>query len=134
MPLTLQSLNNIRSLRALARRFTADELDEMLQKLRFVIEERREAARLLQQQSATRDEKIHRWLALMQADGIRPEDIFGRNISPVPGIPIKRKPRPAKYRFRDINGKTKTWTGQGRTPKMILRALQEGKSLDDFLI
>ena len=46
----------------------------------------------------------------------------------------KRQPRPAKYKFTDVNGETKTWTGQGRTPKPIAQALAEGKSLDDFLI
>ncbi len=43
--------------------------------------------------------------------------------------------RPAKYSYVDENGETKTWTGQGRTPAVIKKAMDEqGKSLDDFLI
>ena len=35
----------------------------------------------------------------------------------------------------DENGETKTWTGQGRTPAVIKKAIEdEGKSLDDFLL
>uniref|UniRef100_UPI003977E581 H-NS family nucleoid-associated regulatory protein n=1 Tax=Salmonella TaxID=590 RepID=UPI003977E581 len=38
------------------------------------------------------------------------------------------------YSFTDENGETKTWTGQGRTPKALAEQIAAGKSLDDFLI
>lgn len=69
----------------------------------------------------------------MQADGIDPEELL--SMTPASSRVVKkRQPRPAKYRFTDFNGETKTWTGQGRTPKPIVQALAAGKSLDDFLI
>lgn len=46
----------------------------------------------------------------------------------------KRKPRPAKYKYIDTNGVKKTWTGQGRTPLVIQKALDEGKKLLDFAL
>ncbi|WP_312123587.1 H-NS family nucleoid-associated regulatory protein, partial [Pantoea vagans] len=46
----------------------------------------------------------------------------------------KRAPRPAKYSYTDENGEQKSWTGQGRTPAAIKKALDSGKSLDSFLI
>lgn len=46
----------------------------------------------------------------------------------------KRAPRPAKYQYTDENGEKKSWTGQGRTPSPIKKALDAGGSLDDFLI
>ena len=47
----------------------------------------------------------------------------------------KRAARPAKYSYVDENGETKTWTGQGRTPAVIKKAMDEqGKTLDDFLL
>lgn len=70
----------------------------------------------------------------MKADGINPEELLGNNSAAAPRAGKKRQPRPAKYKFTDVNGETKTWTGQGRTPKPIAQALAEGKSLDDFLI
>ncbi|WP_313685399.1 H-NS family nucleoid-associated regulatory protein, partial [Pantoea sp.] len=41
---------------------------------------------------------------------------------------------PAKYSYTDENGEEKSWTGQGRTPAAIKKALDAGKSLDSFLI
>ena len=52
MSLMLQKLNNIRSLRAMSREFSIDVLEEMLEKLRVVTEEKRsEQHSTLQQQA-----------------------------------------------------------------------------------
>lgn len=129
----LKNLNNIRSLRAMAREFSVDVLEDMLEKFRVVTKERRDEEEQLQRQRAEQQEKINTFLALMQADGINPEELL--SMTPATARSVKkRQPRPAKYRFTDLNGETKTWTGQGRTPKPIAQALAAGKSLDDFLI
>ena len=129
----LKNLNNIRSLRAMAREFSVDVLEDMLEKFRVVTKERRDEEEQLQRQRAEQQEKINTLLALMQADGINPEELL--SMTPATARSVKkRQPRPAKYRFIDLNGETKTWTGQGRTPKPIAQALAAGKSLDDFLI
>ena len=142
MSVMLQSLNNIRTLRAMAREFSIDVLEEMLEKFRVVTKERREEEEQQQDggiaeaipQDGGRQEKISTWLELMKADGINPEELLGNSSAAAPRAGKKRQPRPAKYKFTDVNGETKTWTGQGRTPKPIAQALAEGKSLDDFLI
>lgn len=129
----LKNLNNIRSLRAMARQFSVDVLEDMLEKFRVVTKERRDEEEQLQRQRAEQQAKINALLAQMQADGISPEELL--SITPATARSVKkRQPRPAKYRFIDLNGETKTWTGQGRTPKPIAQALAAGKSLDDFLI
>ena len=46
----------------------------------------------------------------------------------------KRAPRPAKYKYTDVDGSEKTWTGQGRTPVVIRDAIANGKTLEDFAI
>ncbi|MGA4623225.1 DNA-binding protein StpA [Citrobacter meridianamericanus] len=129
----LKNLNNIRSLRAMAREFSVEVLEDMLEKFRVVTKERRDEEEQLQRQRAEQQEKINTLLALMQADGINPEELLSITSGTARSVK-KRQPRPAKYRFTDINGETKTWTGQGRTPKPIAEALATGKSLDDFLI
>ena len=129
----LKNLNNIRSLRAMAREFSVDVLEDMLEKFRVVTKERRDEEEQLQRQRAEQQEKINTLLALMQADGINPEELLSMTPATA-GSVKKRQPRPAKYRFTDLNGETKTWTGQGRTPNPIAQALAAGKSLDDFLI
>ena len=129
----LKNLNNIRSLRAMAREFPVDVLEDMLEKFRVVTKERRDEEEQLQRQRAEQQEKINTLLALMKADGIEPEELLSMTTVKSRAVK-KRQPRPAKYRFTDLNGEVKTWTGQGRTPKPIAQALAAGKSLDDFLI
>lgn len=46
----------------------------------------------------------------------------------------KHTARPAKYKYIDDDGSEKTWTGQGRTPKPIAIALENGKTLEYFEI
>ena len=138
MSVMLQSLNNIRTLRAMAREFSIDVLEEMLEKFRDTGGAddvgKGEEEEQQQRELAERQEKISTWLELMKADGINPEELLGNSSAAAPRAGKKRQPRPAKYKFTDVNGETKTWTGQGRTPKPIAQALAEGKSLDDFLI
>lgn len=129
----LKNLNNIRSLRVMARELSVEVLEDMLEKLRVVTKERRDEEEQLRRQRAEQQEKINTLLAMMRADGIDPEELLSASVAPSRSVK-KRQPRPAKYRFTDINGETKTWTGQGRTPKPIAQALAAGKSLDDFLI
>lgn len=131
MSLMLQKLNNIRSLRAMTREFSIDALDDMLEKLRIVTEEKRTQQQADHAQKAEYQEKISTWLELMIADGITPDELLGQKRSP--GTKARR-PRPAKYRFIDFNGLEKTWTGQGRMPKPIARAISAGKTLESFLI
>jgi len=129
----LQKMNNIRSLRAMARDFSIDVLEEMLEKVRIVTEEKRNEVQVMSQQQAEQQEKINTWLELMQADGISPAELADMKAASI-SAPKKRATRPAKYQFTDFNGEVKTWTGQGRTPKPIAQALANGKSLNDFLI
>ena len=134
MSLTLQNLNNIRTLRAMARELSLDVLEEMLEKVRIVAEEKRSEQEEFEQQRAEQQDKINALLEQMKADGISPSDLLGSQLAQTGNPAKKRKAREAKYRFIDVNGEEKTWTGQGRTPKPIASALAEGKTLDDFLI
>ena len=76
MSVMLQSLNNIRTLRAMAREFSIDVLEEMLEKFRVVTKERREEEEQQQRELAERQEKISTWLELMKADGINPKSYW----------------------------------------------------------
>ncbi|MEC6164632.1 MULTISPECIES: DNA-binding protein StpA [Klebsiella] len=133
MSLLLEKLNNIRSLRAMSREFSIDVLEDMLAKLRTVTEEKRAEEQAAQAQRAEHQEKLNTWLELMIADGITPEQLVGHNSASSKGNK-KRQPRPPKYRFTDHTGAEKTWTGQGRMPKPLAKAMAEGKSLDSFLM
>ena len=76
MSLMLKNLNNIRTLRSMARGFPIEVLEDMLEKFRVVTKERRDEEEKLQRQRAEQQEKINTLLALMQADGINPEELL----------------------------------------------------------
>jgi len=133
MSVMLHKLNNIRTLRAMAREFSIDVLEEMLEKFRIVTEEKRSEEESLRENMAEKQEKINSLLELMKAEGISPDELLGDTAAPA-AAGKKRAARPAKYRFTDLNGEQKSWTGQGRMPKPLAQAIANGKSLDDFLI
>jgi len=129
----IKVLLNIRSLKAAARDLTLEQLEEGLSKLTAVVDELRAQKEGEQKQREERARKISEYMALMQADGI---DISELVSGPVEvQATSKRAPRPAKYSYQDDNGEQRTWTGQGRQPVVIRRAIEEqGKTLEDFLI
>jgi DNA-binding protein StpA len=118
----------------MARDYSLEVLEDMLEKLRIITEEKRSEQAEFEQQRAEQQQKISALLEQMKADGISAEDLLGSEVGGGGAQPKKRKERAAKYRFTDADGTEKTWTGQGRTPKPISIALENGKSLDDFLI
>ncbi|MEH0875919.1 H-NS family nucleoid-associated regulatory protein [Pectobacterium cacticida] len=130
---TLKLLNNIRTLRAQARETDLATLEEMLEKLTVIVEERREEETKVQQEQAERQAKIEALRAQLLEDGIDPAELLG-SVSTTKSAKSKRAPRPAKYKYVDENGNEKLWTGQGRTPKAIAAALENGKTLGDFEI
>ena len=132
---TLKILNNIRTLRAQARECSLETLEEMLEKLEAVVNERREEENQVQAEIKEKTRKLQQYREMLIADGIDPNELLqtmtsNKNI----GKP-KRATRPAKYKYIDENGDYKTWTGQGRTPAIIKNAiLEKGKNLEDFLL
>ncbi|MBG5948639.1 MULTISPECIES: histone-like nucleoid-structuring protein H-NS [Proteus] len=131
---SLKILNNIRTLRAQARETSLETLEEMLEKLEVVVNERREEFSLEKAAEEERVQKLQKYREMLEEAGIDPTDLLEASAVNKTGR-AKRAARPAKYSYVDDNGDTKTWTGQGRTPAVIKRAIdEEGKSLDDFLL
>lgn len=131
----LKSLSNIRSLRVAAREASLEQLEAIAEKIAIVVEEKREEIRAQEAENAKRLEGLKKYRELLDQDGISAEEL----VLLLSGEKVERKkrersPRPAKYKFIDVNGNEKTWTGQGRTPKEIQQALNAGKSLSDFEI
>ncbi|MCW2473781.1 MULTISPECIES: histone-like nucleoid-structuring protein H-NS [Symbiopectobacterium] len=131
----LKVLNNIRTLRAQARECSLDTLEEMLEKLEVVVNERRDEDNQAQAEIEERTRKLQQYRDMLIADGIDPNELLqSLGAAKTPGK-SKRAARPAKYQYTDENGEARTWTGQGRTPAVIKKAIEEqGKSLDDFLL
>ena len=127
-----KTLLNIRSLRAYSRELTLEQLEEALDKLKTVVLERQQAEEELQAARAEQEAKLSEVAKQISANGID-VDALVNALSKQKISKPKRAPRPAKYKYL-VNGKEKTWTGQGRTPSAIQEQLDAGKNLDDFLI
>ena len=128
---TLKTLSNIRSLRVLARETSLEQLETLLEKLTIVIEEKREDVKAQELEQAKFLESLNKYKEMLAQDGISADELA----SLLSNAPVERKsrkpisPRPAKYKFVDVNGNEKTWTGQGRTPRELV-----GKNLSEFEI
>ncbi|WP_234498124.1 H-NS family nucleoid-associated regulatory protein [Vibrio maritimus] len=123
-------LLNIRSLRAFSRDLTLKQLEDALEKMTTVVGELRQIAE--QEAKAIRNAQLSSIAARISREGIDVDELItalSRNERKA-----KRTPRPPKYKYTDLNGNEKTWTGQGRTPSPIQEYLDEGGALEDFLI
>lgn len=131
----LKILNNIRTLRAQTKEYTLKTLEEMLKKLKVIVNERREENNQFQAEIAKHTKKLQQYRDMLIADGIDPNELLQSMISIKSLQKNKRTTRPAKYQYINKYGEIKTWTGQGRTPTIIKTAINEKKkTLADFLL
>ena len=134
----LKVLSNIRSLRLATRDFSVEQLENLLEKIETLVSEKRVEIAKAQEEENARQERIAKYKELLEKEGISRQElaeILGLDVSEkVSGVSKKRSSRPAKYQYVDENGVTKTWTGQGRTPKAIQAQLDQGKPLSSFEI
>ncbi len=71
----LKVLNNIRTLRAQAREYSIETLEEMLEKLDVVVKERREEESHFQAENEERARKLNQYREMLLADGIDPSEL-----------------------------------------------------------
>lgn len=126
----IRTLTNLRSLRALSRELSLEQLKEGLEKLKIVVHEREEEDTNQRAKEKEKQEKLSAYRAMLAKDGITAEEL----INLLASQPKSREKRPAKYRYTDENGNEKTWTGQGRMPSFLKDSLNKGKTLEDFEI
>ena len=122
-----KGLTNLRSLRAAVRDLTLEQAESSLLKLQTAIEEKRAQAAEIEQAEQERRE-------LIKQEGITAEELTAIIGAAPSSIRKKRESRPAKYKYTDETGQERTWTGQGRTPRVIQKALDKGVSLASFEI
>lgn len=131
----VKTLTNIRLLRAFARDLDFSVLEEIHRKLATVIEELREAAEAKKAEEVERLEKLAAYRKMLAEDGISLDDLISlHGEAKVKTSSQKRAPRAPKYEYLDDNGNIKTWTGQGRMPAPIAKAVEAGTALETFLI
>ncbi|WP_109259052.1 H-NS family histone-like protein, partial [Klebsiella pneumoniae] len=92
----LKILNNIRALRAQARECTLETLEEMLEKLEVVVNERREEENAAAAEIEERTRKLQQYREMLIADGIDPNELLSTMAAVKAGTNTKRAARPAK--------------------------------------
>jgi len=123
---------NARSLKAITRELTLEQLNEGFEKLTAIVEERRANEESVRKSQEARLQKIAEYKELLKAEGIDIADLVSGVVATEKTS--KREPRPAKYKYTDAEGNVQTWTGQGRQPVPIREGIAAGKTLNDFLI
>lgn len=72
----LKVLLNLRSLRAVARELTLEQLQEALEKLQAVVTEREESEAEARAAEKEREEKLEKYREMLINDGIDPEELL----------------------------------------------------------
>ncbi|MBW3779420.1 H-NS histone family protein [Aeromonas veronii] len=127
---------NQRSLRAALRELSFEQLTEAKEKLDMLFKEREEAELKVMQEQEERQAKLAEFQAMLEQAGIDPSELLGAGEgkgAKETSAKRVRAPRPAKYKYTE-DGVEKTWTGQGRMPKAIAHAVENGTALESFLI
>ena len=126
----LRIITHARRFKSALKDIGIEQLEEVQIKLQKIIDDRiaeEEAAKI---ENAERDEKIRKYRESLAADGIDPDELLDQSS----GKQSKRAPRQPKYEIWNEAGEHITWTGQGRMPNVFKARIEEGESLDTFLI
>lgn len=131
-----------RSLKGLTKELSLDEILVLQANLSEIALEREAQETEKKRKEDEQQAKIIAFVEKVKKDGLSIEDVLAalstQTAETVTSTKKKQqrkyKKRPAMYQYVDQSGITKTWTGQGRTPLVIQKELNEGKTLQDFLI
>ena len=125
----IDTLTRYRQAKALLKNQTVEELELITTNLSKILDEKKEQEATLLEEQQEKNEKLAAYKEMLAADGIDINELFDLVTKTPTTKKAPRTPRPAKYAYTDEDGQSKTWTGQGRTPKFLA-----DKNLDDFLM
>jgi DNA-binding protein H-NS len=126
----LRIITHARRFKSAIRELGIEQLEEVKIKLQKIIDDRILEEKAARTENAERDEKIRKYRELLAADGIDPDELQDGSSGKIG----KRPPRQPKYEIWNEAGEHITWTGQGRMPNVFKSRIEDGESLDTFLI
>lgn len=131
----MRVLSNVRSIRAFVRENDYELLLEAHEKLGVALEERKEEYAAEKLEREAREVKRQELLALIESEGFDLGELLGNEAEPKTRKKgrVSTHKREPKYTFTE-DGETKYWAGVGRKPRPIAQAIENGGSLEDFLI
>ena len=125
----IDTLSRYRQAKALLKNQTVEELELITTNLSKILDEKKEQEAALFEEQQEKNEKLAAYKEMLAADGIDINELAAHVTNTPKQQKSPRTPRPAKYAYTDEDGQSKTWTGQGRTPKFLA-----DKNLEDYLI
>lgn len=132
----LNIIRHERRLKSALKSLSIEELDTIKDKFDSVVAKRKEEEADKRREQEEKIKKIEEFKSAMADAGIALSDILEQELGgePIVKTTKKRAPKPPKYEYLDDEGIRQTWTGQGRMPKPMQNALENGKPLESFLI
>lgn len=124
-------LNNPNSLKSFLKGQDLEWTNSVYERLGKLVIELTQEAELERAEAKEREEKRLALIAMVEAEGWSVEDLIGKSAPKKSGSSSKKAD---KYRFTDENGNVKGWSGYGMKPKALQALLDEGHSLEEFLI
>ena len=125
----IDTLTRYRQAKVLLKNQTVEELELITTNLLKILDEKKEQEATLLEEQQEKNEKLAAYKEMLAADGIDINELAAHVTNTPKQQKSPRTPRPAKYAYTDEDGQSKTWTGQGRTPKFLA-----DKNLEDYLI
>ena len=128
----LSIIQHKKRLAARVRSLTSVEIAEIIEKLNAIHAERLEEEKQAEMEAAAKQERIRELKEKAAELGLSLEDIMPE-LAQGKETKTYRK-LPPKYKITLSSGEAKTWAGQGRMPNALKEAIDDGHSLDDYLI
>ncbi|NDL01534.1 H-NS family nucleoid-associated regulatory protein [Photorhabdus bodei] len=130
-------LSRISLLRRFAQTKDVEWLEDAYKTLEVVVQESKETFRLMSLEAEQKEQKRLEILRMIEEIGLNPNTInipvTFSDFKPKKSNAGKGKTRKPKYQFND-NGEIKYWSGNGKKPSGLQKLLNEGHSLNEFLI
>ncbi len=118
----LKNLKNLRQLKAALKDATVQDIEDIIQKLKQVKEDFILAEKERIESEKVRNDSINSMLGKLDELNITIDDL-------VAARGLKKEPKqkrvvPPKYRYTDLNGVERTWTGQGKLPTALKELME----------
>ncbi|WP_340617387.1 H-NS family nucleoid-associated regulatory protein [Xenorhabdus entomophaga] len=133
--ITSNHLSGLTSLRRFAQTKDFEWLEDVCNKLKGIVEEKREAFELAKLEAEERENKRQKAIKLIEEMGFSIESLSEPVTAETRKIRKSKKNKAPKYRFTDpTTGEIDTWSGIGRMKKGLQSLINDGHSLDQYLI
>lgn len=126
--IVLKYLSSENLLKVALKDHDAKELEYIEQLLVKVVAELKDECELKRIAAEIRENERQDLIAEIEARGFSLQELIGGQKK------AEKKVSRPKYAYQTGDGTIKYWSGFGRVPKDLKEQLQDGKSLDDFLI